>query len=181
MDDTARPSSLTNEHAFGVDDAPYLFSQSCSRPGSLQPSPNGSLLPSTEAPQSRAPVMYSRRASARFRCRPAGPPRLLDRSFPARCPQPPRKVHWLHLPVTSPMVVWLHLSRQAGHLRIPIEAESGSLALRLTGSPPDTPVPLLKPTLVRLHVEQTIYMVNSFQFTRSARLILVTDSEGVGC
>jgi hypothetical protein len=34
----------TNEHAFGVDDAPYLFPQSCSRPGSLQPSPNGSLL-----------------------------------------------------------------------------------------------------------------------------------------
>src|SRR5205807_45141 len=25
VDDTARPSSLTNEHAFGVDDAPYLF------------------------------------------------------------------------------------------------------------------------------------------------------------
>ena len=49
MDDTARPSSLTNEHAFGVDDAPYLRSQSCSRPGSLQPRPNGSLLPSAEA------------------------------------------------------------------------------------------------------------------------------------
>jgi hypothetical protein len=25
VDDTARPSSLTNEHAFGVDDAPYPF------------------------------------------------------------------------------------------------------------------------------------------------------------
>ena len=48
VDDTACPSSLTNEHAFGVDDAPCLFSKSCSRPGSLQPSPNGSLLPSTE-------------------------------------------------------------------------------------------------------------------------------------
>jgi len=48
VDDTARPSSLINEHACGVDDAPYLFPQSCSRPGSLQPSPNGSLLPSAE-------------------------------------------------------------------------------------------------------------------------------------
>jgi hypothetical protein len=76
--------------------------------------------------------------------------------------------------------VWLHLSRQAGHLRIPIEAQSGSLALRLTGSPPDSPVPLLKPTLVWLHVEQAIYIVNSFQFTRSARLILVTDRQGAG-
>ena len=74
--------------------------------------------------------------------------------------------------------VWLHLSRQAGHLRIPIEAESGSLALRLTGSPPDSPAPLPKPTLVRLHVEQAIYMVNSFQFTRSARLLLASDREG---
>jgi hypothetical protein len=26
--------------------------------------------------------------------------------------------------------------------------------------------------LVRLHAEQAIYMVNSFQFTRSARLVL---------
>jgi hypothetical protein len=74
--------------------------------------------------------------------------------------------------------VWLHLSRQAGHLRIPIEAESGSLALRLTGSPPDSPAPLPKPTLVRLHVEQAIYMVNSFQFTRSARLLLASDRKG---
>ena len=38
--------------------------------------------------------------------------------------------------------------------------------------------PLLVPPLVRLHAEQAIYMVNSFQFTKSARLILVTDSHG---
>jgi hypothetical protein len=37
---------------------------------------------------------------------------------------------------------------------------------------PSPPVPLLRLTLVRLHVEQAIYMVNSFQFTRSIRLIL---------
>ena len=75
-------------------------------------------------------------------------------------------------------LLWLHPSRRTGHLRLPIEAESGSLALRLTGSPPDSPAPLPKPTLVRLHVEQAIYMVNSFQFTRSARLLLASDREG---
>src|ERR1019366_3093602 len=36
---------------------------------------------------------------------------------------------------------WLHPSRRTGHLRIPIEAESGSLALRLTGSPPESAGP----------------------------------------
>jgi len=41
---------------------------------------------------------------ASFRCRPAGPPRLLDWSLPARCPQPPRKVRWLLVPVASPSV-----------------------------------------------------------------------------
>jgi hypothetical protein len=37
---------------------------------------------------------------------------------------------------------------------------------------------LLGPPLARLHAEQAIYMVNSFQFTRSARLILATDRQG---
>src|SRR5467141_2135638 len=40
--------------------------------------------------------------------------------------------------------------------------------------------PLLEPPLVWLHAEQAIYMVNSFQFTKSARLILVTDREEAG-
>ena len=35
---------------------------------------------------------------------------------------------------------------------------------------------LLARTLVWLHVEQAIYMVNTFQFTRSARLILALQS-----
>src|SRR5437773_1706132 len=37
-----------------------------------------------------------------------------------------------------PSGVWLHPSRRTGHLRFPIEAESGSLMLRLTGSPPES-------------------------------------------
>ena len=115
------------------------------------------------------------------------------RSPPGRASQAPRLICPRALSPTTPEgplaafaccftsgLVWLHPSRQTGHLRIPIEAESGLLVLRLTCSPPDSPVPLLEPTLVRLHAEQAIYMVNSFQFTRSARLILVTDHKGVG-
>ncbi len=41
--------------------------------------------------------------------------------------------------------VWLHPSRRTGHLRFPIEAESGSLALRLACSPPIPPAPSLDP------------------------------------
>ena len=73
--------------------------------------------------------------------------------------------------------VWPHPSRRAGHLRLPKEAESGSLAY---GSRvrPDTPALLAVLTLVRLLAEQAIYMVNSFQSTGSARLILATDRKG---
>src|SRR5215472_7553593 len=43
---------------------------------------------------------------------------------------------------------------------------------------PSPTAPLLRLTLVRLHAEQAIYMVNSFQFTRSARLILAYPTNG---
>src|SRR5271157_4022437 len=104
---------------------------------------------------------------------------------PCRASQAPRPIFPRALSPTTPEgplaafaccftsgLVWLHPSRRTGHLRIPIEAESGSLALRLACSPPDSPIPSLELALVRLHAEQAIYMVNSFQFTRSARLFL---------
>jgi hypothetical protein len=51
------------------------------------------------------------------------------------------------------------------------EAETGSLALRLAGSPFEaSPGGSLRPTLDWLHVERAIYMVSSFHLTRSARL-----------
>jgi hypothetical protein len=75
-------------------------------------------------------------------------------------------------------LVRLPPSRRTGPLGFPIEAESGSLALRLACSPPDSPVPLPRLALVRLHAEQAIYMVNSFQFKRSARLILAYRPKG---
>jgi len=57
------------------------------------------------------------------------------------------------------------------------EAESGSLSLRLTGSPltgspPEaSPSGLLHSTLVRLHVERVIHIVDSFHSTRFASLL----------
>src|SRR5690242_14989243 len=114
------------------------------------------------------------------------------RSLPGRVSQAPRLICPHALSPTTPegppaacaccftSGFWLHLSRQAGHLRFPIEAESGSLPLRLAGSPPQSPIPLLESALVRLHAEQAIYMVNSFQFTRSTRLSLAYRPSGSG-
>jgi hypothetical protein len=51
------------------------------------------------------------------------------------------------------------------------EADPGSLALRLTGSPFEaSPDGSLRPTLDWLHVEWAIHMVSSFHLTRSAKL-----------
>src|ERR1700757_3557483 len=88
-----------------------------------------------------------------FCSHPTGPPRLLGCSFHARCPQPPRKVRWLPMPVASPaasgfisvgrLATFVFLSRpNRVHLRY------GS-RVRL----PIPPAPLLRLTLVRLHVE----------------------------
>ena len=118
---------------------------------------------------------------ARFRwlsCRASQAPRLIcPRALSPTTPEGPLAA--LACCFTNGLSGFTLVGRLATFV-FPIEAESGSLALRLTGSPPDTPVPLLQPTLARLHAEQAIYMVNSSQFTRSARLILVTDREGAG-
>ena len=114
------------------------------------------------------------------------PPRVGRLSLPpCRASQAPRLIFPRALPPTTPEgpmaacaccfttgLLWLHPSRRTGHLRLPIEAESGSLALRLACSPHKSPAPSLELAFVWLHAEQAIYMVNSFQFTRSARLIL---------
>src|ERR1039457_2329132 len=90
---------------------------------------------------------------------PDGSPRLLDRSVHARCPQPPRKAQRV-LACCFPTGFRLHPSRRTGHFRFPVEAESGSLALRLTCSP----IPMLRqmgcsiPRLLGYMSEQAIYM-----------------------
>ena len=70
-------------------------------------------------------------------------------------------------------LVWLHPSRAdwppsysyRGRIRFTLRYGS---RVRLASSP----APSLELALTRLRVEQAIYTVNSFQFTRSARLIL---------
>jgi hypothetical protein len=110
-----------------------------------------------------------------LRSHPVGPPRLLDRPFPARCPQPPWKARRLRAPVASPPVAGFILA--GGLATFVFRSRPNRVHLRY-GSRVRLPSPLapsLEPSLVRLHAEPAIYTLNSFQFTRSARLILVTD------
>src|SRR6266498_3908543 len=135
----------------------------------------------SDSPQDRFAGYVFPPIVARFRspsCRASQAPRLI---FPrALSPTTPEGPLAAHACCFTSDLVWLHPSRRTGHLRIPIEAESGSLALRLACSPHDSPAPSLELAFVRLHAEQAIYMVNSFQFTRSARLILAYRPVGSG-
>ena len=104
----------------------------------------------------------------------AGSPRFLDRSIHARCPLSPRKAQRLHLPITSSSVAGFITLWRTGHFHPWCnEAESGSLALRLACLPYEaSPAGLLRPTFARLSIEWAIDRMNSFQFMRSARLVL---------
>src|SRR5208337_2387073 len=90
-----------------------------------------------------------------------------------RRPQPPRRARRLLAPITSPPVSGFITYGRLAAPTLHNEAESGSLALRLTGSPHEaSPHGLLRLTLARLPVEWAIDRVSSFQPTRSARFIL---------
>jgi len=105
--------------------------------------------------------------------RSAGSPRFLGRSFHARCPLSPRQVRRLLAPIASPSIAGFRiLGRLATH-SLCNEAEPGSLALRLACSPREaSPAGLLLLTLAWLIVERAINNVYTFQYTRSARLVL---------
>jgi hypothetical protein len=110
----------------------------------------------------------------------AGSLRFLDGSVDIRRPQPPRGVQPLPLLVAWRSGVRLHPFLKVGHSHLLgfNEAESGSLALRLTsslsqasaGRSPVTP-------LSRLHGERAIAMVSPFHLTRSSRLLLTHKNE----
>jgi hypothetical protein len=148
-------------------------------PEGLQPSrsvrcPAHTMSRSDSRPQPLARLcLPARRQVHRTPPRCAGPPRFLDRSVHARRPQPPRQARRLLSPVASPsMAGFTFLGRMATCNRRN-EAESGSLALRLTCSLPGaSPAGLLQPTSGLLPVERAIDRVTSFQVTRSARLRL---------
>jgi hypothetical protein len=105
--------------------------------------------------------------------RSAGPPRFLGRSFHARCPLSPRRVRRLLAPISSPPIAGFRILGRLATPTLCHEAEPGSLALRLACSPREaSPAGLLLLTLTWLIVERAINNVYSFQYTRSARLVL---------
>src|SRR6202171_6162096 len=112
---------------------------------------------------------------------PAGSPRLLDRSFHACCPQPPRKARRVLLPVASSpafsgfilrggLATFDLLTRPNRVYSITAHVFAARvLASSITG------------THSRLATCRTgNYMVNSFQSTRSARLILAYRASASG-
>jgi hypothetical protein len=94
-------------------------------------------------------------------------------SVDARCPLSPRAAHPLHVLVASRMVSDFIISGSLTAADWCNEAGMGSLALRLTSSPPRAPTARLPaPPPSRLHGERAIAMVSTFQLTRSTRLCL---------
>ena len=101
--------------------------------GSATMSPSDSL-------QSQKTVIDSHRLLAgRYTSSSIQPPsrvsQVPDCSVDARCPQPPRAARRLHTPVASPSIRGFAFSGRLATTELRNEAESGSLALRLTSSP----------------------------------------------
>jgi hypothetical protein len=94
-----------------------------------------------------------------------------DRSVDARRPQPPRGTWPLHVLVARRPMTGFTRSGRVGRSHLRNEAETGSLALRLTPSPSKASHHgSLRRTLGRLHAERAIHMSSSFQLNRPNRL-----------
>jgi len=107
------------------------------------------------------------------KCGQYGPPRFLGQSFDARRPQPPRRAQWLHIPIASPLALRFVPIGGLATLKEINEAESGSLALRLTSSPSEAPIlGSLPHRSVGYMCKWVTHMVNTSQFTRLGRLSL---------
>ena len=132
----------------------------------------------SDSRRDRSAVMHSRIALRPYP-RPDGPPRFLDWSIPTRCPQPPRRARRVLASVTSTPVTGFSDSERMATLNFHLhnEAESGSLTLRLAGSPHEASTSRLLGQAARLATCRTgNNMVNTSQFTRPARLILAHQS-----
>ena len=96
-------------------------------------------------------------------------PEALTIQFDARCLLSPRRVCLVHMFVASQSVL---ASENSAHWPLStsfIEAETSSLALRLTSSSNKAQSAYSR-MLGRLHGERTLTMVSTFQLTRTARL-----------
>ena len=103
----------------------------------------------------------------------SGPLRFLDFSFPMRCLQSPRGVRRLLNGVASPAMADFNVSGSMVTPKLCNEAESSSLALRLTGSPRRASAwgLLLSPPSWLHDGHQVITMI-TFQIIREVRLSL---------
>ena len=102
-----------------------------------------------------------------------GPLRFLDFSFPARCLQSPRGVRRLLPSVASPTMTDFAVSGRLVTPSLCNEAESSSLALRLTGSPSRASAwGLLLSPPSWLHDGHLVIMMITFHIIREARLSL---------
>ena len=103
----------------------------------------------------------------------AGPLRFLDFSFPVRCLQSPRGVRRLLSGVASPAMTDFSISGSMVTPSLCNEAESSSLALRLTGSPHRASVwGLLLSPPSWLHDGHQVVTMITFQIIREVRLSL---------
>src|ERR1017187_4254369 len=123
--------------------SPFLLQQQCFQGGPLAPRALPRFLATMGLSDSRPEpfprlLIPSGRWGSVALPRPAGSPRFLDCSIPARCPQSPRKVRRV-LAHCFPADIRLHPIWRIGYLHWCHEAESGSLALRLTGLLPRFP------------------------------------------
>ena len=140
--------------------------------------PASQLLWASPTPGQAVPlVIDSLGTLVRFPSPPAGSPRFLDCSFPARCPQPPRKARRVLLLVTSsPMAGFSISGRLAAFNSVTrpnrVCHHCGSQVCLTGFHQTDYSGPLRFDYMYG----RAIYMVNSFQLTRSARLILVFHS-----
>jgi len=95
-----------------------------------------------------------------------GSPSLPNLTFPARCPLSPRRAPPLFVNISSRRVSGFSFSGSLAVLTLCNEAQSGSLALRLTGSICGASAPELLPSLsASLHAGYSVGMMNTFQFT----------------
>ena len=123
----------------------------------------------SDSPTAGAQLLSSPRSLSPSALSPRpGSPSLPNRTFPARCPLSPRRVPTLLANVSSRRMAGFRFSGRLATLNWCNEADSGSLALRLTGSLHGAPTRRSLPALsASLHAGRSVRMMNTFQFISS--------------
>src|SRR3989441_446828 len=119
----------------------------------------------SDSPASNPQLIVLLLVLLRRRNRRQGSPSLPNATFPARCPLSPRRTPARLSNVSSHRMSGFNPSGSLAALIWFNEADSGSLALRLTGSLHGASARQLLATLsVSLHAGRSVRMMNTFQF-----------------